>query len=223
MPETIGPFTLDGTPAQNDLIRAMAKNLAAKLALPDGTSRLAPSRTIFKPNADMPEAAPGVKARGYWKDGLHEIWMNANVNAYPVAKTWAHEAMHQMDDDWLLGRNRADIRDLMVPEPASWRGEQFAVYGSAAIAGFRDPPYTDFYKGFVIAEPYWDVLAKLALRDNRPVPPPIDPNPALVEQVAALTAQVDALNATLTQLQTGNQEIAAQSLELANIAQGGTA
>lgn len=215
MSEIIGPFTLDGTQEQNDLIRGMAQNLAAKLALPDGTSRIAPSRTIFKPNGEMPEAAPGVPARGYWKDGPHEIWMNAKTGAYQVAKTWAHEVMHQLDDDWLLAKNRADIRDLMVPEPATWKGEQFAVYGSAAIAGFSDPPYTDFYSGFAIAQPYWDVLAKDALRDNRPPPPPPDVA-ALEEQIAELTAANAALTADLAEAKRALQEIAAQALTDAN-------
>ncbi len=174
MTQVIGPFTLTGTPAQNATISGMATKLTARLALPVPHGwRVEPIDVVFLPNDQMPYAAEpsasdpnGTRARGFWRVWPHRILLNASIGAYPVAKTFAHEVMHALDDDWVLPTQRAEIKRLMEPVPSGWRGETFAIYASAAVAGFNDPPYADFYGDRKIPATKWAALKEIVLRDD---------------------------------------------------------
>lgn len=221
----IGQLTLKGTDAQNAILAPMAETMAAVLLLPDGTSRIKPANVIVRKRSEMPWARKpdaagkgGIRARGFWT-GRNQLLAD---DLFPTPdlcrKTFAHETVHQLDDQWLLNSNRRAIKPLFEPDAAGWPAEPYAVYASAALFGFTKPPYTKFYPDFVVPVSEWPKLKEFSLRDDRPVPP-VDPDD---EIIARLVAELAAANELLVDLQTGNQEIAAQSLELANKAQGGT-
>lgn len=219
MGEVIGPFTLNGTSTQNSKIRGMAVKMTERFKLPDGTSRIKPVEVVFVPNNEMewaikpgtdPDYPNGVRARGYWKKLPHRIEMNGSINAYPVAKTFAHEGMHVLDDDWLLFSNRRDIKPLMSPVPATWKGETFAIYASAAICGFTDPPYAGFYGDRFVPVSKWPKLAEIALRDDHgPTVPELLAQIAELEAaLAASEAKLDVATEALAQSEAARAELA---------------
>jgi hypothetical protein len=135
---------------------------------------------ILKSAAAMPARPDGGPAFGLMKPGLREIWLWEAVDRYPAAQTLAHEAMHAVDVFWLTDAQRAEIMELMTPSPSGWEDktiggrtyqyaampyEVFAVYASAAIVGFDNPPYRSLYERR-IDKNEWDSLARIVLRDT---------------------------------------------------------
>lgn len=144
--------------------------------------RIEPVSVVLKTGDEMPERSDGGPSFGFWKAGQREIWLWEETDEYPVDKTFAHEAMHVVDTDWLTRGQRLDIIELMSPTPTAW-GDQsiggvihkyvalpfevFAVYASAAIGGFQRPAYMALFKRRVTVDK-WPTLAELTLRDDGP-------------------------------------------------------
>lgn len=215
----IGPWTLEGTNAQNTILKPMAEKAAKVLALPDGTSRVKDCRVIIKARKDMPWADDDetIKARGYWNGNNIFLADDLFPNPDLARKTFAHELTHQLDDQWMLKvNNEADIKPLFTNPPAGWPGEAFAVYGSAAIFGFTNPPYQNFYKGNRIPVTNWPKVKEYALRDDH-----VDPCKEWKDQYAdalakyAAAAQENAQQAVLITELTIQLETCKTSLDTA--------
>jgi hypothetical protein len=220
MPLVVGQLTLNGTDAQNAILAPMAQTIETTLLLPDGkTSRIQPANVYVRARAAMPWAIKpgvsdkypkGVRARGFW-NGKDQLLAD---DLFPTPdlcrKTFAHETCHQLDSQWMLNSNRKTIQPLFDPDAAGWPAEPFAVYGSAAIFGFTNPPYTTFYPGHVVPTTEWAELKAAALRDDRPVPPGPDPYLRI--------AQLEKL---LENIATDNTQLAADNLTVAKKAKDG--
>lgn len=190
----VGPYTLIGTDQQNEILKPMAQAMADTLKLGD-VWRVRPTRVHVLPRDQMPWATKpdedgkgGVRARGFWDHPKynHDILLADDLFAAPTGgpdlarKTFAHEGTHQLQADWMLRSNERSIKPLFDPDAAGFPAEEFAVYGSAAIFGFDNPPYKGFYDKFVIPKSMWAKTKEYALRDDHPVvvePPPIEPPP----------------------------------------------
>lgn len=200
MGELIGPYNLTGTLEQNAILKPMAVGMADILALPNDPRgwRVLVTNVRIRERDKMPWAVvpggdaaggddkypDGVRARGFWnhKSARGDILLSDDLFAAPdgspelARKTFAHEGTHQLDDQWMLKSNERSIRDNFEPDASGWPSEAFAVYGSAAIFGFDDPPYRSFYKGYRIPKAKWPETKEEALRDNHPVEP-VPPEP----------------------------------------------
>lgn len=198
----IGPWTLTGTDAQNEILMPMYAKMAGILALPSGDSRVKPAQVRILPRDQMPWAIKpgtsikypqGVRAAGYW-NGTNQLIAADQFakGASHVRKLGAHETAHQLEDQWMLRSNERDIKPLFDPDPAAFPSEEFAVYGSAAIFGFTDPPYTTFYDDYVIPKAAWPKVKQFALRDDH-----VDPCLPYKVQIASLTEQLSNTQALL--------------------------
>ncbi len=200
----VGPWTLAGTDRQNEILLPMYAKMVGVLALPDGSSRVKPARVVVRPRDKMPWAkkpvlnpdgtvkTPGVRATGYWNGTNQLIAADQFDNPDKVRKIGAHETTHQLDDQWMRRSHENDIRPLFDPEPARWAAEEFAVYGSAAIFGFDNPPYTDFYDDYVIPRVAWPKVKQIALRDDRPTTDPCLPYKAEIATLKTTLADTEA-------------------------------
>ena len=211
MSVTIGPWTLDAPPDKTATLRPMMELLTKRFELPDGTSRVQPATVVLKPRNAMPWAVEpgedpkypnGVRAQGFFFDRPHRIELNQEMVPVLLIRTFAHEAMHHLDADWLRRSNKQDIKPLFAPMPAGFPSEPYAVHASAAIAGFTNPPYKTFYPTPKMAEANYAKLAAFSLRDDRPVDPCKDlraeleaekaKNAALAEVITGLRTELDA-------------------------------
>lgn len=223
----IGPWTIQGTDPQNTILQPMAEKMAAVLALPDATFRVRDAKVIVKPRNEMPWARKpgtngpndkGVRSRGYW-NGTNQLLADDLFPTPDLArKTFAHETIHQLDDQWMLRSNRKDIKPLFEPDATGWPAEPFAVYGSAALFGFTNPPYQNFYPDNKIPVAEWPKVKEFALRDDHvdPCQEWIDKAADLAETVTAQQAEIDRLNALLAEISQDNTELAAMQLTVAN-------
>jgi hypothetical protein len=181
----IGPYSLEGTDAQNAILAPMAQTMADTLE-----QRVQATHVRVLPRNQMPWAKKpdqqgngGIRARGFWdaKRYPDDILLADDLFPTPelARKTFAHEGIHQLDAQWMLQSNRKDIKPLFDPDAAGWPSEEFAVYGSAAIFGFRNPPYTTYYNDYILPPTSWPNVKAYALRDDHPVEPPptIPPDP----------------------------------------------
>ncbi len=226
-----GPWTLVGTDTQVEILLPMYAKMAGTLVLPNGSWRVKPARVVVTPRSEMPWARkptynpdgsvdkPGVRATGYWDGTRQRIAADQFDNAARVRKIGAHETTHQLDDQWMMRSHQRDIKPLFDPDPAGWAAEEFAVYGSAAIFGFTDPPYTDFYDNYVIAPANWPKVKQIALRDDRPT----DPCLPYKAQIETLTQSLEQAELAVTQkqaeLDVANAEIERLSLDLEQCAE----
>lgn len=199
----IGPWTLKGTDAQNAILKPMAENMHGVLLLPDGTSRVKPCNVMVRKRDEMPWARKpdaagkgGIRAEGFWTGKNQLLADDLFSKPELTRKTFAHETMHQLDDQWMLNSNRRDIKPLFDPDAAGWPSEPFAVYGSAALFGFTRPPYKRFYPEYTIPRSSWPSVKQIALRDDRP-PTVTPPDPC-----AECEAQLDAANLLIADLKT---------------------
>lgn len=199
----VGPWTLQGTDAQNATLQPMAVKMAATLALPDGRSRVRDAKVRVLPRSQMPWAREpdengkgGIRARGYWNGSNMLLADDLFPNADLARKTFAHEGIHQLDDQWMLRTNRRDIKPLFEPDATGWPAEPFAVFGSAALFGFTNPPYQNFYPGAKIPVTEWPKVKEYALRDDH-----VDPCQEWIDKAADLTEEVAAKDAVIVTLQ----------------------
>lgn len=194
----IGPWTLEGTDAQNAILQPMAEKAAVVLALEDGTSRVKPARVLVKPRNQMPWAddEETVRSRGYWNG--RDVFLADDLFPSPdlARKTFAHELVHQLNDQWMLRSQERDIKPLFKNPPIGFPAEPFAVYGSAAIFGFTNPPYQNYYKSNSIPATNWPKLKEIALRDDH-----VDPCQQYIDQIAALVVDKANLAADLAACQ----------------------
>jgi hypothetical protein len=204
-------------------------NMAAKLNAKLG-DKIKKASILLKPEEgppgqSMPERSDGGPSYGFWKAGRREIWLWDAVDEYPVQKTLAHEAMHVLDTDYLTRAQKLEILALMEPMPKSWNdqrvngvfkkyvglpSEVFAVYGSAAFAGFRRPAYKRLFKRS-IPKAKWPRLEEIALRANNPadrgqdpadeVSSPPDPLDDVAKQLAETQQKLQTALAKVDKLQ----------------------
>jgi len=199
------PLTPIGAAKQVEAIKVTAARLNDLLG-----NRINSADILLKTDDEMPARTDGGPSFGFWKAGLRQVWLWEEVDEYPVIKTLAHEAMHVLDDDWLTGPQRDDIRDLMDPKPQTWKDdfvmgkrkkyvalpyETFAVYGSKAIGdlGFARPAYRGLFVR-TIHPTDMDKLRDILDRDDGPtgrggddvenIPVPPDTVDELQEQLA---------------------------------------
>lgn len=202
-------FNLVDAAAQDPEVVRIATSMSETLQ-----NRIKPVSIFLKPDTDMPRRSDGGPSYGFWKSGPRQIWLWDETDEYPVAKTFAHEAMHVVDSDWLTRAQRRRLMALMSPTPASWGdqnidgtrhryvalpSEVFAVYASAAIGGFRRPAYRSLFVRRVAADK-WLALKELTLHDDGPaqtedelpeaVPSPPDPMAEVAAQLRAAEAEV---------------------------------
>jgi hypothetical protein len=120
-----------------------------------------------------------VRAEGFWDSHRFpdDILLADDLFSRPelARKTFAHEGTHQLDAQWMLKSNEKSIKPSFDPDAAGWPSEEFAVYGSAAIFGFTNPPYTKYYKDYRIPMGEWPKVKAAALRDDHPVEPVPEP------------------------------------------------
>jgi hypothetical protein len=195
-------FNLDASASQNPEIVKMAATMTEALK-----DRIKPVTVVLKSGDDMPKRSDGGPSYGYWKSGLREIWLWDETDEYPVGKTFAHEAMHVLDTDFLTRAQRKSVLALMSPVPTAWAdqkidgvtrkyvalpSEVFAVYASAAIAGLEKPAYRSLFKRRVEVGK-WAILKELVLhRDGPPEAEeePTDPVPSPPDATAEMETQL---------------------------------
>lgn len=206
MSTTIGPWTFEAQDSKIATLRPMAELLAKRFQLPDGTYRVLPATVVLKPRNEMPWASEpgedpkypnGVRAQGYWFSKPHRMELNEALVPTLLIRTFAHEAIHHLDDDWLRKTNKQDIKLLFSPKPSGFPSEPYAVHASAALGGFTNPPYKTFYPTPKMAEANYAKLAAFSLRDDRPVDPCADlraENAQLKTDIAELTEQLAEAN-----------------------------
>lgn len=217
----VGPWTFNGPQSALDILKPHAAKFAQILLLPDGKSRVRPASVNFRKNDDMPWAVKpdtdpyypkGVKARGYWYSASNTMLLNENMIPTPelLWKTFAHEAYHHLDDDWMVKSNQRDLRPLFDPDAAAYPGEEAAVWGSAAVFGFSDPPYKKFYPRYRLPVGQWAEFKRVSLRDDH-----VDPCAPYKAEIETLKT---ALNDVTQQLMAEQQAHAATKslLDVAN-------
>jgi hypothetical protein len=196
-------------------------------------SRVKDIVVLFKPGDELKQkAGTSFTPRGLVRGNGHRILMHEKIGKYDEVKTFAHEVMHCLDDQWFTDAQRLEIAALMDAPAAKWDAksynerayEAFACYGSAALGGFDSPPYTEFYDR-TIAKPLWPTVAATALKDFGPATPAPEPEPTPTDpkddEIAALKLELGQKRKLLEELATGNDEGAAAQLTLANKARTG--
>lgn len=192
--------------------------------------RIKDAVVLAKPATAMPQRSDGGPSFGFWKPSLREIWMWEDIDEYPYVKTLGHEACHVLDEDWLTQDQRRDLMALMLPLPKRWYdqfiagkkvkykalpSECFAVYGSAALFGFKKPAYKSLFVRRV-PETKWADLAAKSLADYGHAQPEPDPLPPIPTPPDPAQARIDELTALLNEISTDNADIAAQALTVSN-------
>lgn len=218
-------LTVTGSLAFTTALKPAVDNINAVLG-----DRIKDVTVLAKPATAMPQRSDGGPSFGFWKAGLREIWLWDEIDEYPFAKTLGHEAVHVLDEDWLTQAQRSDLLTLMTPLPKRWYdqliagrkvkykalpSECFAVYGSAALFGYRKPAYRSLFVRRV-PEAKWPTLAEMALKDYGHAQPEPDPLPPIPTPPDPAQARIDELTALLNEISTDNADIAAQSLTVSN-------
>ena len=151
------PLNPVGAASQVDAIKRTADKLNQILG-----DRIGDASIVLQPDTKMKPRKDGGPSFGFWNKGPRRVDLWDEIDEYPVIKTLAHEAMHVLDEDWLTGQQRIDIRAQMEPTPQTWKDffingkpkkyvalpyETFAVYASKAIGdlGFARPAYRGIF------------------------------------------------------------------------------
>jgi hypothetical protein len=203
-------FELVGAAANDLEIAKIAASLSGTLG-----DRIKKASVLLKPDTEMPRRSDGGPSYGFWKSGPREIWLWDETDEYPVTKTFAHEAMHVIDSDWLTRAQRVKLMTLMSPAPTAWSdqkidgilhkyvalpSEVFAVYASAAVAGLQRPAYRSLFRRRITPDK-WAELKELTLHNDGPAQPEADAHDAV-------PSPPDPLDDVGAQLEAANKDVA---------------